>query len=101
MMLVSMVGHASFQTAGRSGPSIIERSYRGRCEPAAAARVGAGVAVAAGTAASVNYVLPALERAIIASMLHAPPPANTRYRKMKQKRMGGAPIFSEGQKLRG
>jgi hypothetical protein len=97
-----MVGHASFQTAGRSGPSIIERSYRGRCDRAAAAGDDdAGVAAAAGTAASVNYVLPAFERAIIASTLHAPPPANTRYRKMKQKRMGGVPIFSDGQKLRG
>ena len=26
-MLVSIVGHASFHTAGSSGPSIIERSY--------------------------------------------------------------------------
>jgi hypothetical protein len=32
-MLVSIVGHAIFQTAGRSGPSTIDRSYR---------RVGAG-----------------------------------------------------------
>lgn len=28
MMFVSMVGQASFQTTGRRGPSMIERSYR-------------------------------------------------------------------------
>ena len=27
MMFVSMVGHAIFQTAGRSGPSTMDRSY--------------------------------------------------------------------------
>jgi hypothetical protein len=27
-MFVSMVGHASFQTAERSGPSTMDRSYR-------------------------------------------------------------------------
>jgi len=29
-MFVSIVGHAIFQTAGRRGPSTIERSYRRR-----------------------------------------------------------------------
>jgi hypothetical protein len=39
MMFVSIVGHASFQTAGRNGPSMIERSYLRR-----SAAVGAGAA---------------------------------------------------------
>jgi hypothetical protein len=50
MMLVSIVGHASFHTALRNGPSMIERSYR--------ATAGAGGASeeagAAGTEALVN-----------------------------------------------
>src|SRR5262245_13274750 len=35
MMFVSMLGHAIFQTAGRKGPSTIERSYRRPSEGAA------------------------------------------------------------------
>ena len=38
MMLVSMVGHAIFQTAGTNGPSMIDRSYR----PPPGVRGGAG-----------------------------------------------------------
>jgi hypothetical protein len=51
MMLVSIVGQASFQTVSRNGPSMMERSYR----PAAGAR-GAGASGAGGVArvASVN-----------------------------------------------
>ena len=42
-MLVSMVGHASFQTTGPSGPSMMDRSYR------PADRAGAaGAAIASG-----------------------------------------------------
>ena len=46
MMLVSIVGHASFQTADGSGPSTIDRSYRGGADRGPAA-VGAGGAVGA------------------------------------------------------
>jgi len=38
MMFASIVGHASFHTAARSGPSTIERSYRIDGRGAAAAR---------------------------------------------------------------
>src|SRR5688572_454183 len=43
MMFVSIVGHASFHTAGRSGPSTIDRSYRPAADAGGA--VGAGAAV--------------------------------------------------------
>src|SRR6266480_4391376 len=56
MTLVSIVGHASFHTAGRSGPSIIERSYFRR--PGLPVSVAGAATGAAGTAeaavASVN-----------------------------------------------
>jgi hypothetical protein len=48
MMFVSIVGQASFQTALRSGPSMIVRSYFRRSGPA-----GAGVAAAVDGAAAV------------------------------------------------
>jgi hypothetical protein len=87
MMLVSIVGHASFHTAGRSGPSTIERSYRGRS--GRAADVGDVAARATGAAASVNADYRSsgatlFERAIIASTLHGPAPAKTKYKKRKQ-----------------
>src|SRR5215216_1953802 len=44
MAFVSIVGHAIFHTAGRSGPSIIDRSYRGLAATLAAS--GAAVATA-------------------------------------------------------
>ena len=61
MMFVSIVGHASFQTAGASGPSTIERSYFRRCCVVLGAGTGAGsVAVvggAAGAAVGVEAVV--------------------------------------------
>jgi hypothetical protein len=45
MMLVSIVGQAIFQTAGASGPSTIDRSYR-----RAAATGGTALGVATGRA---------------------------------------------------
>src|ERR1051325_663840 len=51
-MLVSIVGHASFQTAGISGPSIIERSYCRR--PRFASGLVIAGAVSAAAVASVN-----------------------------------------------
>src|SRR5512132_1856817 len=52
MMLVSIVGHASFQTAGASGPSTMERSYPRRSGRTVVA--GTGAAVATGALPSVN-----------------------------------------------
>src|ERR1700694_1119511 len=43
IMLVSIVGHASFHTAGPSGPSTIDRSYFRRSGTAAGAPVSARV----------------------------------------------------------
>src|SRR6266516_245238 len=54
MMLVSIVGHASFHTAGRSGPSIIERSYFRRSGFPAAVAAGATGVVVTGAVTSVN-----------------------------------------------
>lgn len=51
-MFVSIVGHAIFQTAGRSGPSMIDRSYRFLAAGGGASTVGTGVATA-GPAAGV------------------------------------------------
>src|ERR1700686_1103701 len=54
-MVVSIVGHASFHTAGSSGPSTIERSYGRRC--GRAPDIGAdsmGAVAAAGATTSVN-----------------------------------------------
>ena len=42
-MLVSMVGHASFQTTGRSGPSMMDRSYRFGAGEAADWAAGAAI----------------------------------------------------------
>src|SRR5690349_5540868 len=50
-MLVSIVGHASFQTAGINGPSMIERSY---CRRAGLARPSPVAIGAAGAVTSVN-----------------------------------------------
>jgi hypothetical protein len=45
MMFVSIVGQASFHTTGRSGPSMMDRSYRRATDGGAArgAATGAGV----------------------------------------------------------
>src|SRR6266446_6308418 len=51
-MFVSIVGHASFHTAGSSGPSTMERSYGRRCGRAPA--IGADSMDSAGAIASVN-----------------------------------------------
>src|ERR1700730_1453359 len=51
-MLVSIVGHASFHTAGSSGPSTMERSYGRRC--GRPPDIGADSIGAAGATASVN-----------------------------------------------
>jgi len=48
MTFVSIVGHAIFHTAGCSGPSMMERSYR---------RLPAGVGVAAAGAGATGTVL--------------------------------------------
>lgn len=42
MMLVSMVGQASFHTAGSSGPSTMDLSYRRRSPLPACAAAGGG-----------------------------------------------------------
>jgi hypothetical protein len=44
-MFVNIVGHAIFQTAGRSGPSTIDRSYFRRSETGGAALTDAAAAV--------------------------------------------------------
>src|SRR5258706_5522789 len=51
-MFVSIVGHASFHTAGSSGPSTIERSYGRLCGRAPA--IGTDSMESAGAIASVN-----------------------------------------------
>lgn len=55
IMFVSIVGQASFQTAGGSGPSTMERSYRRRSGAAeglaAAGAAGGAIAPAGGSAA--------------------------------------------------
>jgi hypothetical protein len=53
MMLVSMVGHAIFQTAERNGPSTIERSYR-RVAGAGATAGADGISISAGAVTSVK-----------------------------------------------
>src|SRR6266550_7983405 len=60
MMLVSMVGHASFQTAGASGPSMMERSYRlrsGRALEMDDTVPGSAVSAGAVTSVNVAYLL--------------------------------------------
>jgi hypothetical protein len=53
MMFVSMVGHASFQTAERSGPSTMDRSYRPVADDADTGDA-AGVSTSAGAVTSVK-----------------------------------------------
>src|SRR5687768_1892704 len=53
MMLVSMLGQAIFHTAERSGPSVMERSYR-RLGPGAVV----GAMVSPSTAAVAGFVAP-------------------------------------------
>ncbi len=59
MMLVSIVGHASRQTAGASGPSMMERSYFLRSGRAPAVdEAAAGAAGATRFVTSVNACYP-------------------------------------------
>src|SRR3982074_2046192 len=53
-IFVSIVGHASFHTAGRSGPSTMERSYGRR--PGRASALGPDSTGAAGATASLNQI---------------------------------------------
>jgi hypothetical protein len=53
-MFVIIVGHAIFHTAGRSGPSTIDRSYRLRDVAGAAADPGTAAVSTAGVAAGVD-----------------------------------------------
>jgi hypothetical protein len=53
MMLVSMAGQASFHTAERSGPSTMDRSYRG-VAGARGTSATDGVSMGAGAVTSVN-----------------------------------------------
>jgi hypothetical protein len=46
-MLVSIVGQASFHTAGRSGPSMMDRSYRRRSAVLESGGAGAAMGLAA------------------------------------------------------
>jgi hypothetical protein len=52
-MFVSIVGQASFQTAGRSGPSTIDRSYRFFGGAGGISAAGAAGEATAGPAAGV------------------------------------------------
>src|SRR5256885_3816369 len=58
MMFVNMVGHASFQTAERSGPSTMDRSYRPVTGGAAMADADGGrvsMSAGAGTSGKMNF----------------------------------------------
>lgn len=72
-MFASIVGHAIFHTAARSGPSTIDRSYRDFAG-GAPAPVGSG-AVAAPSVTQLTGTGVVRPRASSASRLHEPPPA--------------------------